>query len=231
MPISRREFLASAAAPLLAAAPSRTSSSSWWTISATATWASPAIATCPRRAWIRSAATACASRSSTAPRRSARPRGSDSPPASIPARHLINTYLNSRKTNRENGMRDWLDPAAPCVARTFRDAGYATGHFGKWHMGGGRDVGDAPLPQAYGFQTSLTSFEGLGDRVLIEKDSLSKQSAALGRGKIQWAPKSESDRNLRRSRHRIHARATEASRSTSTCGRATFTIRTSRVRS
>ena len=56
-------------------------------------------------------------------------------------------------------------------------------------MGGGRDVGDAPLPQAYGFQTSLTSFEGLGDRALIEKDSLSKQSAALDRGKIQWAPK------------------------------------------
>src|SRR5438477_7731205 len=108
-----------------------------------------------------------------------------------PARHLINTFLNSRQTDRENGMRDWLDPAAPCVARTFRDAGYATGHFGKWHMGGGRDVGDAPLPQAYGFQTSLTSFEGLGDRVLIEKDGLSKQSAALGRGNIQWAPKHE----------------------------------------
>jgi len=106
-----------------------------------------------------------------------------------PARYLINTYLNSRKVNRENGMRDWLDPAAPCIARTFRDAGYATGHFGKWHMGGGRDVGDAPLPQAYGFQESVTSFEGLGDRILIEDDSLSKQSAALGNGKIQWAPK------------------------------------------
>src|SRR5689334_8304726 len=109
----------------------------------------------------------------------------------FPARHLINTYLNSRKTDRDNGMRDWLDPAAPAVARAFRDAGYATGHFGKWHMGGGRDVGDAPLPQAYGFQESLTSFEGLGDRVLIENDSLSKQSAELGRGRIEWAPKYE----------------------------------------
>jgi arylsulfatase A-like enzyme len=108
-----------------------------------------------------------------------------------PARHLINTFLNSRRTDRENGMRDWLDSAAPAIARAFRDAGYATAHFGKWHMGGGRDVGDAPLPQAYGFQESLTSFEGLGDRVLIEKDSLSKQSAALGGGKIEWAPKHE----------------------------------------
>ena len=108
-----------------------------------------------------------------------------------PARHLINTYLNSRKTDQENGMHDWLDPNAPAIARAFRDAGYATAHFGKWHMGGGRDVGDAPLPQAYGFQESLTSFEGLGDRVLIENDSLSRQSAALGRGKIEWAPKYE----------------------------------------
>jgi len=106
-----------------------------------------------------------------------------------PARHLINSYLNDRKSNRKLGMRDWLDPKAPCVARAFKDAGYVTGHFGKWHMGGGRDVGDAPLPQAYGFDESVTSFEGLGDRLLIENDNLSKQSAALDRGKITWAPK------------------------------------------
>ena len=107
----------------------------------------------------------------------------------FPARHLIHSYLNDRKSNRAVGMRDWLDPLVPCVARTFQQAGYATGHFGKWHMGGGRDVGDAPLPQAYGFDESVTSFEGLGDRILIEGDGLSKQSAALGRGKIEWAPK------------------------------------------
>lgn len=106
-----------------------------------------------------------------------------------PARHLINTFLANRAANARNGMRDWLDPAAPSVARAFQQAGYATGHFGKWHLGGGRDVGDAPLPQAYGFDESVTSFEGLGDRILIENDGLSKQSAALGRGRIEWAPK------------------------------------------
>lgn len=74
-----------------------------------------------------------------------------------PARHMIHSYLNSRKLNRERGMRDFLDPAAPAIARAFRDAGYATAHFGKWHMGGGRDVDDAPLPQAYGFDESLVS--------------------------------------------------------------------------
>ena len=83
-----------------------------------------------------------------------------------PARHLIHSYLNSREKNRQRGMRDFLDPAAPAVARAFQQAGYATAHFGKWHMGGGRDVGDAPLPAAYGFDESLVAFEGLGDRIL-----------------------------------------------------------------
>ncbi len=41
-------------------------------------------------------------------------------------------------------MAQWLDPAAPTLARALKQAGYATGHFGKWHMGGQRDVGDAP---------------------------------------------------------------------------------------
>ncbi len=99
-----------------------------------------------------------------------------------PGRHLINSFLATRKRNRARGMRDFLDPRAPCVARTFKEAGYATAHFGKWHMGGGRDVGDAPLPRAYGFDESLVSFEGLGDRVLPPGGA--RKSAQLGRGKI-----------------------------------------------
>ncbi len=107
-----------------------------------------------------------------------------------PARHLIHSYLNSRQRNRERGMRDFLDPAAPAIARAFQDAGYATAHFGKWHMGGGRDVDDAPLPQAYGFDESLVSFEGLGDRIL-PPGNLSEQSRRLGQGTIREVPKHE----------------------------------------
>ena len=87
-------------------------------------------------------------------------------------------------------MPDYLDPSAPSVARSFQQAGYATGHFGKWHMGGGRDVGDAPLPAAYGFDESLTSFEGLGDRVL-PPGRLSELNEKLGRGNISHAPQAE----------------------------------------
>ena len=107
-----------------------------------------------------------------------------------PARHLIHSYLNSRERNRQRGMRDFLNPAAPAVARAFRRAGYATAHFGKWHMGGGRDVGDAPLPSAYGFDESLVAFEGLGDRIL-PPGGLSEQSKKLGRGSVRDAAKHE----------------------------------------
>lgn len=108
----------------------------------------------------------------------------------FPARHLIHSFLNSRKRNSERGMRDYLDPSAPAIAREFREAGYVTAHFGKWHMGGGRDVDDAPTPQAYGFDESLVSFEGLGDRIL-PPGRLSEQSKRLGRGAVRDVEKHE----------------------------------------
>jgi arylsulfatase A-like enzyme len=107
-----------------------------------------------------------------------------------PARHLINSYLNRRERNRARDMRDFLNPEAPAIARAFKQAGYATAHFGKWHMGGGRDVNDAPHPQAYGFDESLVSFEGLGDRIL-PPGNLSKQSEKLAQGEIRWVDKHE----------------------------------------
>lgn len=110
---------------------------------------------------------------------------------SHPARWRLHSFLNDRKSNASRGMAQFLDPAAPSVARVFQQAGYATGHFGKWHLGGGRDIGEAPLPQAYGFDESLTSFEGLGDRVLPGAKGLSAQSAALGRGQVRVVAKHE----------------------------------------
>jgi len=83
-----------------------------------------------------------------------------------PQRWRITSYLNNRKSNRERGVAQWLDPKAPMLARFLHDSGYATGHFGKWHMGGQRDVDDAPAITEYGFDTSLTNFEGMGPKLL-----------------------------------------------------------------
>lgn len=106
-----------------------------------------------------------------------------------PTRYGVTGHFSSRAENRERGMPDYLPTDAPAIARGFREGGYATAHFGKWHQGGGRDVDDAPLPQAYGFDESLVSFEGLGDRVLQEGHRLSEMSAELGQGAISWEPK------------------------------------------
>ncbi len=83
-----------------------------------------------------------------------------------PQRWRITSFLNNRKNNEERGMAQWLDPAAPMLARSLQQAGYATGHFGKWHMGGQRDVNEAPPITDYGFDESLTNFEGMGPKLL-----------------------------------------------------------------
>ncbi len=118
-----------------------------------------------------------------------------------PARWKITSYIDNRGLNESRGMAQWLDVKAPTLARSLSSAGYLTGHFGKWHMGGGRDVGEAPLITEYGFSQSLTQFEGLGDRVLPimsaqdgkpeYKLPLGVASEKLGRGKVTWAPRSQ----------------------------------------
>ncbi|ARN56407.1 sulfatase [Sedimentisphaera salicampi] len=106
-----------------------------------------------------------------------------------PQRWRIHSYLNSRKINKKRGMANYLSTEAPVTAGELKRAGYNTAHFGKWHVGGGRDVDDAPLPQEYGFDESLVSFEGLGERLLFEDHGLSRQSAKLGHGKLTETPK------------------------------------------
>lgn len=118
-----------------------------------------------------------------------------------PARWRMTSYIDNRALNQQRGMAQWLDPKAPSLARFLRSGGYTTGHFGKWHMGGGRDVGEAPLITEYGFDVSLTQFEGLGDRVLPlmsaqdgqpeHKMPLGEASEKLGRGNVQWVKRSQ----------------------------------------
>lgn len=83
-----------------------------------------------------------------------------------PQRWRITSFLNNRADNARRGCANWLDPKAPTLARTLHQNGYATGHFGKWHLGGQRDVDDAPPISMYGFDESLTNFEGMGAKLL-----------------------------------------------------------------
>jgi uncharacterized sulfatase len=115
-----------------------------------------------------------------------------------PQRWRISSFLANRAENNRRGMAQWLELSARTVAESLHEHGYATGHFGKWHMGGQRDVGEAPLISEYGFDQSLTNFEGLGDRLLPlcyaydgqppKKHALGSDS--LGRGEITWMDRS-----------------------------------------
>ncbi|WP_421828657.1 sulfatase [Larkinella sp.] len=77
----------------------------------------------------------------------------------VPGKWRITSFLADRKHNRTCEQADFLDASAPSVARELKAAGYATAHFGKWHMGGGRDVDNAPGIRQYGFDAYASTWE------------------------------------------------------------------------
>ena len=95
-----------------------------------------------------------------------------------PCRFGIYSFLDNRASNASRNMVDWVQPDTISAPRLFQRAGYRTGQFGKWHMGNGRDVNDAPVPGAYGFDESLVAFEGNGNRLLYWNDNGSKYGLA-----------------------------------------------------
>ncbi|WP_243900408.1 sulfatase-like hydrolase/transferase [Hymenobacter defluvii] len=78
---------------------------------------------------------------------------------SAPGKFNITSFLDTRRHNRQCEQADFLVADAPSVARQLQAAGYATAHFGKWHMGGGRDVDNAPGILRYGFDAYASTYE------------------------------------------------------------------------
>lgn len=77
----------------------------------------------------------------------------------VPGKWRITSFLADRKHNRTCEQADFLAASAPSVARELKTMGYGTAHFGKWHMGGGRDVDNAPGIRQYGFDEYASTWE------------------------------------------------------------------------
>jgi N-acetylgalactosamine-6-sulfatase len=68
----------------------------------------------------------------------------------FPARNSVHAHFASSNYHMSLGMPDWLDPTVPMMPRILKVAGYATAHFGKWHLSNDH-IPDAPMPPAYGY--------------------------------------------------------------------------------
>lgn len=71
----------------------------------------------------------------------------------------ITSYLQTREGNRNADMRDYLTTDAPTLPHAMKKGGYKTAHIGKWHLGGGRDVYDAPPFSEYGYDEYCSTYE------------------------------------------------------------------------
>jgi arylsulfatase A-like enzyme len=68
-----------------------------------------------------------------------------------PARHHIHGHFADHPQNMARSMPNWLDPEVTTLPDLLKTVGYATAHFGKWHLGSGPG---APPPTDYGFDVA-----------------------------------------------------------------------------
>jgi N-acetylgalactosamine-6-sulfatase len=94
-----------------------------------------------------------------------------------PARYRINEHFAKPEQNRARGMPDWLDPNAPTLQRILKEAGYRTGHFGKWHLTN-RETFGAPTPDRYGFD-EWAIFNGGGGHPQVSVHDTARNAAAF----------------------------------------------------
>ncbi|QDT08285.1 sulfatase [Planctomycetes bacterium K23_9] len=87
----------------------------------------------------------------------------------FPARFNIDGHFATVRSNEKRGMPDWVDPKAPTIPRMLQSTGYATAHFGKWHLANNM-IPDSPRPEAYGYD-ECGAFNCSGTQMPVHEDA------------------------------------------------------------
>ncbi len=87
----------------------------------------------------------------------------------FPARYNIDGHFAWVKNNAQRNMPDWLDPKTPTLPKMLQAAGYATAHFGKWHLSNDM-IPDSPLPNVYGYD-EYGAFNCAGEQMPVHADA------------------------------------------------------------
>lgn len=87
----------------------------------------------------------------------------------FPARYNIDGHFAWVSHNAKRNMPDWLSTEAPTLPRFLKQAGYATAHFGKWHLSNDM-IPDSPLPSAYGYD-EYGAFNCAGEQMPVHEDA------------------------------------------------------------
>lgn len=87
----------------------------------------------------------------------------------FPARYNIDGHFAWVPSNAKRGMPDWLSPEVPLLPRILQQSGYATAHYGKWHLANNM-IPDSPLPSEYGYD-EYGAFNCAGEQIPVHEDS------------------------------------------------------------
>jgi arylsulfatase A-like enzyme len=108
-------------------------------------------------------------------------------------RHGIHSHLRLKACNLQRGLPAYLNPQQPMLPRLLKEAGYATAHFGKWHLTSPDEI-SAPLPTAYGIddhRITVCNGDGIHRQPAGVPGWKEWEEARLGNGEIwtRWRAK------------------------------------------
>ena len=87
----------------------------------------------------------------------------------FPARYNIDGHFAWVPSNAKRNMPDWLSLKAVTLPRLLQQGGYATAHFGKWHLANNM-IPDSPLPGEYGYD-EYGAFNCAGEQMPVHEDA------------------------------------------------------------